>query len=263
MAVKPATQILARRTVRPIAKDESLTLSNDLFADLVPGTGSVAVSVGMSTALDAAALLAALDRYPFGCSEQITSRALAAALRQRSRERSQSRARHVGRAAHPRALSTGCWRGKARTGRSGCGRPAATMPGSTPTSPTSSRAPRNAALRCPTRRSSSRSSGYAISSAMPRSRARPAAAISPMRSMCWRGTARRRSATCAISPIPSSMISRPRSPRRRSPPRSACSATARAPSASMRRRCARWRRSRRWNMAAPTTARSCATRRPS
>ena len=75
-AVKPATQILARRTVQPIAKGESLTLSNDLFADLVPGTGSVAVSVGVSTALDAAALLAALDRYPFGCSEQITSRAL-------------------------------------------------------------------------------------------------------------------------------------------------------------------------------------------
>jgi hypothetical protein len=76
LAVKPATQILARRTVRPIARGESLTLSNDLFTDLVPGTGSVSVSVGVSTALDAAALLAALDRYPFGCSEQITSRAL-------------------------------------------------------------------------------------------------------------------------------------------------------------------------------------------
>src|SRR5207245_9990803 len=48
----------------------------DLVADLVPGSGSVALSVGVSTALDAAALLAALDRYPFGCSEQITSRAL-------------------------------------------------------------------------------------------------------------------------------------------------------------------------------------------
>jgi uncharacterized protein YfaS (alpha-2-macroglobulin family) len=76
ITVRPATQILARRTVRPIAKGESVTLSKDMFADLVPGTGSVSVSVGVSTALDAAALLAALDRYPFGCSEQITSRAL-------------------------------------------------------------------------------------------------------------------------------------------------------------------------------------------
>ena len=42
----------------------------------MPGTGAVALSVGPSTALDAATLLKALDRYPFGCSEQITSRAL-------------------------------------------------------------------------------------------------------------------------------------------------------------------------------------------
>ena len=74
--VKPATQVLARRTVKPLAKGESLTLSSDMFADLVPGSGAVSVSVGPSTALDAAALLKALDRYPFGCSEQITSRAL-------------------------------------------------------------------------------------------------------------------------------------------------------------------------------------------
>ncbi len=76
LSVKPATQILTRRTVKPIARGESLTLSSDLFADLVPGTGSVALSVGPSTALDAATLLRALDRYPFGCSEQIVSRAL-------------------------------------------------------------------------------------------------------------------------------------------------------------------------------------------
>ncbi len=74
--VKAATQVLARRTVKPLAKGESLTLSSDMFADLVPGSGAVSVSVGPSTALDAAALLKALDRYPFGCSEQITSRAL-------------------------------------------------------------------------------------------------------------------------------------------------------------------------------------------
>jgi alpha-2-macroglobulin len=76
LAVKPATQILARRTVRQIAKGESLSLSGDVFADLVPGSGSLALSVGPSVALDAAALLKALDRYPFGCTEQIASRAL-------------------------------------------------------------------------------------------------------------------------------------------------------------------------------------------
>ena len=76
LAVRPPAQILARRTVRPIAKGGSITLSSGLFADLVPGTGTVSLSVGSSTALDAAALLAALDRYPYRCSEQITSRAL-------------------------------------------------------------------------------------------------------------------------------------------------------------------------------------------
>jgi alpha-2-macroglobulin len=76
MSVRPPAHILARRTVRSIAKAESLTVSGDLFADLVPGTGAVSLSVGSSTALDAAALLAALDRYPYRCSEQITSRAL-------------------------------------------------------------------------------------------------------------------------------------------------------------------------------------------
>ena len=74
--VRPANQLMTRRTVRQIARGESITLSDDLFADLVPGTGSVALSVGPSTALDAAAILKALDRYPFGCTEQITSRAL-------------------------------------------------------------------------------------------------------------------------------------------------------------------------------------------
>lgn len=75
--VRPATQILTRRTVRPLAKGETLTLNKDMFADLVPGTGRVALSVAISTSLDAATLLNALDRYPYGCSEQIASRAMA------------------------------------------------------------------------------------------------------------------------------------------------------------------------------------------
>ncbi len=76
LTVRAPAQILARRNVQSLAKGQSVTLSRDMFADLVPGTGSVSISVGSSTALDAAALLAALDRYPYRCSEQITSRAL-------------------------------------------------------------------------------------------------------------------------------------------------------------------------------------------
>ncbi|MBR1232916.1 alpha-2-macroglobulin [Bradyrhizobium sp. AUGA SZCCT0182] len=74
--VKAATQVLARRSIRTLAKGESLTLTSDMFTDLVSGTGSVSLSVSLSTALDAATILKALDRYPHGCSEQITSRAM-------------------------------------------------------------------------------------------------------------------------------------------------------------------------------------------
>jgi uncharacterized protein YfaS (alpha-2-macroglobulin family) len=75
--VRPATQILTRRSVRALALGETLTLNRDMFADFVPGTGRVALSVAISTSLDAATLLNALDRYPFGCSEQVASTALA------------------------------------------------------------------------------------------------------------------------------------------------------------------------------------------
>ena len=76
LAVKPATQTLTRRSVRSLAKGESLTLTQDLFADLVSGTGGMSLSVGLSNALDPAGILKALDRYPFGCTEQIASRAM-------------------------------------------------------------------------------------------------------------------------------------------------------------------------------------------
>jgi alpha-2-macroglobulin len=76
LTVRPPGRVLARRTVKPLAKGESLTVSSDMFADLVPGTGAVSLSVGSLASFDAAGLLAALDRYPFRCSEQVTSRSL-------------------------------------------------------------------------------------------------------------------------------------------------------------------------------------------
>ncbi|MFS8037068.1 alpha-2-macroglobulin [Xanthobacter sp. AM11] len=76
MVVRPAYPDIERRTVRNLGPGESLAVSRDLIADLLPGTGSVAVSVTPSSAIDVPALLAALDRYPYGCTEQVTSRAL-------------------------------------------------------------------------------------------------------------------------------------------------------------------------------------------
>ena len=98
--VNPATQILARRTVTPLEPGKSITLTNDVFADLVPGTGSVALSVTPSAALDVASLLAALDRYPLGCTEQIISRALPLLYVNEMALDAQARGRHQCRRAH-------------------------------------------------------------------------------------------------------------------------------------------------------------------
>ncbi|MFT0860169.1 alpha-2-macroglobulin family protein [Ancylobacter sp. G4_0304] len=74
--VRPAYPSISRRSVQALAPGKSLTLSADLVADLVPGRGDVAVSAGGDPVLDVPALLMALDRYPYACSEQLTSRAL-------------------------------------------------------------------------------------------------------------------------------------------------------------------------------------------
>jgi len=74
--VLPSGQALASRSVRPLPGGGAVTLSSDLLADMVPGSGSVSVSVSPFAALDVASLLKALDRYPYGCTEQTVSRAL-------------------------------------------------------------------------------------------------------------------------------------------------------------------------------------------
>jgi len=76
VAIQPGTGVLARRTVRSIAPGGSLTLSKDLVADIVGGSGTVSVSASPLASLDVPGLLKALDRYPYGCTEQVVSRAL-------------------------------------------------------------------------------------------------------------------------------------------------------------------------------------------
>lgn len=65
------------RTARfDLGVDKVFTFDANVFDGFVPGTGMATLSVGPLARFDAPGLLAALDRYPYGCTEQITSRAL-------------------------------------------------------------------------------------------------------------------------------------------------------------------------------------------
>jgi len=59
-----------------LAAGDTFTLTDDMFASYRPGTGEAVMSAGALARLNVAGLLQSLDRYPYGCTEQITSRAL-------------------------------------------------------------------------------------------------------------------------------------------------------------------------------------------
>ncbi|TCO69584.1 alpha-2-macroglobulin family protein [Rhodovulum euryhalinum] len=59
-----------------LADGDRFTADQVLFTGFLPGTGRATLAIGPIARLDAAGLLAALDRYPYGCTEQVTSQAL-------------------------------------------------------------------------------------------------------------------------------------------------------------------------------------------
>ena len=117
----------------PLPAGASQTISGDLIAEFVPGTGSIAISASPFGALDAPALLAQLERYPYGCSEQTVSVAMPLLYANRL-----ASIAHLdidpdldGRISRQSIASSAA---KARAARSACGAPTATLtiPGSTP-----------------------------------------------------------------------------------------------------------------------------------
>ncbi len=54
----------------------SMTLDPSALSDMVEGTGKATLAAGPVARFDVPGLLVALDRYPYGCTEQLTSRAL-------------------------------------------------------------------------------------------------------------------------------------------------------------------------------------------
>lgn len=59
-----------------LAAGQSFTLDQNVFANLRRGSGAAVLSAGPLAKLNAPALLARLDRYPYGCTEQVTSQAM-------------------------------------------------------------------------------------------------------------------------------------------------------------------------------------------
>lgn len=51
-------------------------ISDDVFADYQPGTGTAILTLGSLARIDAPGVLTQLDRYPYGCTEQVTSKAM-------------------------------------------------------------------------------------------------------------------------------------------------------------------------------------------
>ena len=59
-----------------LKKGQEFTFDSNAFTGLIPGSGKATMAVGPIARLNAPGVLAALDAYPYGCTEQITSKAL-------------------------------------------------------------------------------------------------------------------------------------------------------------------------------------------
>jgi uncharacterized protein YfaS (alpha-2-macroglobulin family) len=76
IGVRPAQAITTTRTAKRLNPGESLRVGSELLGDYLPGTGQAKSSFSSRPNFNVPALLAELDRYPYGCLEQTTSRAL-------------------------------------------------------------------------------------------------------------------------------------------------------------------------------------------
>ena len=65
-----------RQSQFTLAAGQSFTLDANVFDGFQPGSGKATLALGPVARFNAPGILAALDRYPYGCTEQMTSKAL-------------------------------------------------------------------------------------------------------------------------------------------------------------------------------------------
>ncbi|SFR35849.1 alpha-2-macroglobulin family protein [Litoreibacter janthinus] len=68
--------LVQRRSQFALAAGGTFTLDQNAFAGFVAGSSSVTLAAGPLARFDVPGLLNALDKYPYGCTEQVTSKAL-------------------------------------------------------------------------------------------------------------------------------------------------------------------------------------------
>jgi uncharacterized protein YfaS (alpha-2-macroglobulin family) len=68
--------VIQRRSQFSLAAGGTFTLDENVFAGFIPGLASVTLAAGPLARFDVPGLLNALDKYPYGCTEQVTSKAL-------------------------------------------------------------------------------------------------------------------------------------------------------------------------------------------
>jgi len=76
LGVRPTSAPVTFSRLLRIPAGESVTVGADFFDSYMANTGAMTLAIGPIARLDVPGLLLALDRYPYGCAEQVSSRAL-------------------------------------------------------------------------------------------------------------------------------------------------------------------------------------------
>lgn len=76
ITVRSARQVETVYLASRMEPGETFTLTADRLGAYLPGTASLSLTFGNSPPFNVTGLLSALDRFPYGCLEQITSRAM-------------------------------------------------------------------------------------------------------------------------------------------------------------------------------------------
>ncbi|MGJ8584398.1 MAG: alpha-2-macroglobulin family protein [Marinosulfonomonas sp.] len=77
LTVRDNTPTTSRQhRVQLAGNGSAFEIGPDIFTDYVPGSGTAILTIGALAQIDAPGLLMQLNRYPYGCTEQLTSKAL-------------------------------------------------------------------------------------------------------------------------------------------------------------------------------------------